>query len=59
MYIGLAIFWLAVGIILQVYWETLKDRALIPIDRGLMALICFIMFTFCIFRWRMARRKLT
>ncbi len=55
MYIGLAIFWIVVGVILQVFWDTLKERAWIPIDRGLMAIICFIMFSYCIFRWRMAR----
>jgi hypothetical protein len=54
-YIGLAIFWLTVGIVMQVFWDTLKDRMWIQVDRTMMAAICLILVSYCILRWRMAR----
>ena len=54
-YLLLAIFWLVLAVIFQVFWETLKERAFIPVDRSLMGFICFIMFSYSFIRWRMAR----
>ena len=56
-YLILAIFWLAVAVVLQLFWETLKEHAFIPVDRSLMGFICFIMFSYCFIRWRMARTR--
>ena len=51
----MAIFWLVLAVVLQVYWETLREHAFIPVDRSLMGFICFVMFSYCFIRWRMAR----
>ncbi len=53
MYLVLAIFWLVVGLILQVFWTTLQPLARIPADRTTMGVICFILSLYCFVRWRM------
>ena len=65
MYLYLAIFWLIVGIILQVFWEIISKLAHIPVDRMVVALFCFILMSYNFTRWRInqlmsrAERKLS
>jgi hypothetical protein len=54
-YLFLACFWLVVGVLVQMYWTTLQPRMLIPVDRGVMGFIFFVMFSYCFIRWRLAR----
>jgi hypothetical protein len=51
----LAIFWLVVGCVIQLFWTTLKPHMYIPVERGTMGVICFILFSYSFVRWRMAR----
>ena len=55
MYLGLAIFWLVVGVLIQVFWTTLQPRAHIPVDQTAMGFICFLLFSYSFIRWRMMR----
>ena len=55
MHLYLAIFWLVVGVIGQVYWDTLKDRMNVPIERSTFLLIFVVLFGYNFMRWRMTR----
>jgi hypothetical protein len=54
-YLGLAIFWFVVGVLIQAFWTTLQPRAHIPVDRSAMGFICFILFSYSFIRWRIMR----
>jgi hypothetical protein len=54
-YLYLAIFWLVLGVMLQYYWDTLARVAFIPISRELVAIFCFVLISYNMLRWRMAR----
>ena len=55
MYLFLAAFWLVVGVLIQVFWETLQPLARIQADRTAMGFICFLLFSYSLVRWRMVR----
>ncbi len=55
MYLYLALFWLVVGVLAQVYWETLRDHAFVPVDRAVLGFIFFVLFSYNLIRWRLAR----
>jgi len=57
MYLYLAIFWLVVGVLLQVYWDVVAPYSLLPPDRTrpVMGAIFFVLFSYNIVRWRLAR----
>ena len=55
MYQFLAIFWLIIGVLIQVFWTTLQPLARIPADRLTMGFICLLLFCYSLVRWRMAR----
>ena len=57
MYLFFVFFWLVVGALFQIYWASIQPLALIPVDRYLMGLICFIMFSYSFLRWRMTRAR--
>jgi hypothetical protein len=52
-YLGLAVFWLVIGVLMQMFWTTLQPRMMIPVDRSVMGFICFILFSYSFVRWRM------
>ena len=54
MYLFLTFFWMFVAVVLQVYWDTLKEHAYLPIERNTASLICFVLFSYNFIRWRMA-----
>jgi hypothetical protein len=54
-YLYLAIFWLVVGAVIQIFWTDLKPRMNIPIGRSEMGFICFLLFSYSFIRWRMVR----
>jgi hypothetical protein len=54
-YLYLALFWLGVGIILQVFWESISTLAHIPVDRMAVGLFCFILMTYNFTRWRIGQ----
>ena len=55
MYLYLALFWLSVGIILQVFWEGISEFAHIPVSRMVVALFCFVLMSYNFTRWRIAQ----
>jgi hypothetical protein len=55
MHLYLAIFWLVIGVLGQVYWETLKQHAYIPVERATFALIFVVLFGYNFMRWRLTR----
>lgn len=55
MYLYLALFWLGVGIVLQVFWESISAVAHIPVDRMVVAFFCFILMSYNFTRWRIAK----
>lgn len=55
MYLYLALFWLGVGVILQVFWEGISEFAHIPVDRMVVALFCFVLMSYNFTRWRIAQ----
>ncbi|MBI3823027.1 MAG: hypothetical protein HY289_10170 [Planctomycetes bacterium] len=56
-YLFLAFFWIVVAVIVQIYWDVLKQHAFIPIDRTVMGFIFFLLFSYNFLRWRMARSR--
>jgi hypothetical protein len=56
-YVTMAFFWLFAGVLIQIFWTDLQPRMMIPIERGLMGIFCFIMFTYCFIRWRVDRSQ--
>lgn len=57
MYLFLALFWVAVAVIVQIYWEALQEHAFIPVNRTVMGLIFFILFSYNFLRWRLSRAQ--
>jgi hypothetical protein len=63
-YLYLALFWLGVGIILQVFWDGISEFAHIPVSRMVVGLFCFVLMSYNSTRWRIshmmmnAQRKL-
>lgn len=57
MYLYLAIFWLVIGVLLQVYWDVVAPYSLLPQDRTrpLMGAIFLVLFSYNIVRWRLVR----
>ena len=55
MYLYLALFWLVLGVLAQIYWDTLQPHAYIPVDRPVFGFIFFVLFSYNFVRWRMAR----
>jgi len=54
-YLYLAIFWLVVGVVAQIFWEKLQPMAYIPVDRTVLGFIFFVLFMYNFMRWRMRR----
>jgi hypothetical protein len=54
MYLLLAIFWLIVGVFMQIYWDVLQPWANIPVDRVILGVILFVLFSYNFFRWRLS-----
>jgi len=54
-YLYLALFWLAVGILLQVFWQSISEFAQIPVDRMVIALFCFVLMSYNFTRWRIGQ----
>jgi hypothetical protein len=55
LYLYLALFWLSVGVTVQVFWEPISQHAMIPVSRTMMGAIFFILFCYNFVRWRMGR----
>lgn len=55
MYLYLALFWFVIGVILQMFWTTIVQHAYIPVDRTTVSFFCFLLFSYNLVRWRMAR----
>ena len=55
MYLVLAIFWVILAVVLQIFWDTLARHAYIPVDRSIVSFVCFVLFSYNFIRWRMAR----
>ena len=55
MYLYLAIFWLVIGVLVQIYWDTLEEHANFRVDRTLMGVVFFVLFSYNLIRWRMRR----
>lgn len=55
LYLMLALFWLMLGIFVQVFWTSISSAMNIPIDRTLMGVIFFILFLYNFVRWRMTQ----
>jgi hypothetical protein len=53
----LAFFWVAVAIVLQIFWETLQRHAFIPVHRNVVSVFCFVLFSYNFIRWRMERSQ--
>jgi hypothetical protein len=53
-YLFLALFWLGVGILLQVFWESFAQFAHIPVERTTVGVFCFILMSYNFMRWRLA-----
>jgi hypothetical protein len=56
-YLFLALFWVVVAVVLQIYWDTLVRHAYIPVDRNFVSFACFVLFSYNFIRWRMARLR--
>jgi hypothetical protein len=54
-YLYLALFWLIVGVLIQVFWTTLEPYTNAHLGRTGLGAICFIMFSYSYIRWRMVR----
>ncbi len=57
MYLFLALVWLIVGVLVQVFWTSLQPIMRIPIDRTLVGIIIFVLFIYNFIRWRLARMR--
>ena len=55
MHIYLAIFWFIVGVVVNVYWETLEQHRFVPVSREIVTFACFVLFSYNLIRWRLAR----
>ncbi|MSQ95381.1 MAG: hypothetical protein EXR98_12590 [Gemmataceae bacterium] len=55
MYLFLATFWLVLGILVQVFWDSIATFSHFSADRTVMAVIFFVLFSYNFFRWRMQR----
>jgi hypothetical protein len=54
-YLFLALFWLVAGVLAQIFWADLERHAIVRIDRSIGAFVFFVLFSYNIIRWRMAR----
>ncbi len=54
-YLFLAFFWLVVGVLAQIFWADLERHAIVRIDRSIGGFVFFVLFSYNILRWRMAR----
>jgi hypothetical protein len=57
-YLYIAFFWLGVGAVLQIFWfdiEPTLRNSHFTVDRSLLGLLCFVLFSYNFIRWRMAR----
>jgi hypothetical protein len=54
-YLFLAFFWLVGGVLAQIFWADLERHAIVRIDRSIGGLVFFVLFSYNIIRWRMAR----
>ena len=57
MHLALAIFWVAFAVVVQYYWDALKDHTFIPVDRTIMGFIFFVLFSYNFIRWRLGRSR--
>ena len=55
LYFVLALFWLVVGVVTQVYWTDLRLHMFVPVSREMLGVIFFILFSYNFVRCRMAR----
>lgn len=55
MYLYLAIFWLVLGVMVQVFWDAIEARTHPYVGRGGMGIVFFILFSYNFFRWRLAQ----
>ena len=53
----LARIWVAVAVVVQIFWDVLKEHSFIPVDRTVMGLIFFILVSYNFIRWRTARMQ--
>jgi hypothetical protein len=51
----LAIFWIVTGVLVQIFWNTVQPHMVIPVNREVMGVIFFILFSYNFVRWRMSR----
>lgn len=51
----MAFFWLATGLLVQLYWDDLQRR--VPIDRTMAGVIFFVFFSYNFIRWRLERMR--
>jgi len=56
-YLFLAFFWLVVGVLAQIFWADLERHAIVRIDRTIGGFVFFVLFSYNILRWRMARGR--
>jgi hypothetical protein len=49
----LAIFWLVLGVLVQVFWTTVEPHATFHVDRTFMGVVFFVLFSYNFIRWRM------
>jgi hypothetical protein len=54
-YLVLALFWLGVGVLVQIFWRDLEGHSFLPVDRRLAGFGFFVLFSYNFLRWRMAR----
>jgi hypothetical protein len=56
-YLILAVFWIVLAVVLQIFWDTLERHAFIPIDRTIASVVCFVLSSYNFLRWRLARAR--
>jgi hypothetical protein len=54
-YLFLALFWLGIGILLQVFWESISEFAHIPVNRTSVGVFCLILMSYNFLRWRLSQ----
>jgi hypothetical protein len=54
-YLFLAFFWLVLGVLAQIFWADLERHAIVRIDRSIGGFVFFVLFSYNIIRWRLAR----
>ena len=51
----MALFWFALGVVFQIYWDTLERHRFIPVSRHMVSFFFFVLFSYNFIRWRMER----